>query len=269
MREIVIFGCPFDRTSSYRRGSRFGPGAIRRALQEIEDYSPFLKKELRDVKFSDRGDLNLLRNNTEEALERIASETRKIVRMGNIPCALGGEHLISLPVVQAMKEKYKNLRVLYIDAHCDLKDTYSGLKFSHATVARRLLELVGTESFFLFGARSGEREEFEFGEKKGILYNFSVNDFFQASRIIKDSPVYLSLDLDIFDPGIFPGTGVPEPGGIGFYDFIQFIKRLLLNIKIAGMDIVELSPPCDSTEASSFLAATVVRELILTAGSRI
>lgn len=266
MKKIVLFGCPFDSTSSYRVGSRFAPAAIRHSLNEIEDYSPYLGGDLRDVSFSDAGDIGLA-NDTIEALSLIKEKTKKILKEDKIPFALGGEHLITLPVVRAISEKYKNLKVLYLDAHCDLRDEYLGLRLSHATVARRLMDFISAGSFFQFGIRSGEREEFEFARKHKIIYGFSKRRLAEVLKKVGDSPVYITVDLDIFNPGIFPGTGVPVPGGISFEEFIEFIK-MLKKIRIAGLDVVELSPPCDPTESSSFLAGTVVRDMLILIGSK-
>ena len=265
MKEIVLFGCPYDFTSSYRVGSRFAPEVIRNTLKEIEDYSPYLNGDLRDVHFSDNEDIGLANNAPEQDLSLIRKTTKKILKEEKIPFVLGGEHLVTLPVLQAIKEKYENIKVLYLDAHCDLRDKYLGARLSHATVARRLLEFIGPRSLFQFGIRSGEREEFEFARKHKIIYKFSRESLDKVLKKIEDFPVYITIDLDVFDPGIFPGTGVPEPGGISFEEFIEFIKGLK-KIRIAGLDVVELSPPCDSTEISSFLAATVVREMLILTG---
>lgn len=267
MSEIVLFGCPFDLTSSYRRGSRFGPGLIRHALQEIENYSPYLDGNLRDVHFSDIKDIVSAEDNIKQILKLIRKTVKKIINEDKIPFALGGEHTIILPIVQAISERYKNLKVLYLDAHCDLREKYQGTKLSHATVARRLLDFINYKSFFQFGIRSGEREEFKFARKHKIIHKFSKKGLGEALKKIGRSPVYLTLDLDIFDPGIFPGTGVPEPGGVSFEEFLEFIKGLR-EVRIVGLDVVELSPPCDPTESSSFLAATVVRELLILAGGK-
>lgn len=267
MKEIVLFGCPHDVTSSYRLGSRFAPAIIRGVLNEIEDYSPNLDGDLREICFSDIGDISPANNDTEQALTLIRETTRRILKKGKIPFALGGNHLITLPVCQAINEKYKNVKVLYLDAHCDLRNEYLGSKLSHATVARRILDFINPRSFFQFGIRSGAREEFEFARKHRTIYRFSSNDLAAVIKRIDGFPVYITIDLDVFDPAIFPGTGIPEPGGISFGEFIQFIKELK-KTRIVGVDVVELSPPCDPTEISFFLAATVVREMLILIGGR-
>ncbi|OIN98090.1 agmatinase [Candidatus Desantisbacteria bacterium CG1_02_38_46] len=266
-QEIVLFGCPHDISSSYRVGSRLGPAAIRHSLNEIEDYSPYLEGDLRDVHFSDAGDLGLANKNTGDALNLIKETTEKILEEDKIPFALGGNHLITLPVLQVINKKYKNIKILYLDAHCDLREEYLGNKLSHATVAKRLLDFVSPESLFQFGIRSGERKEFEFAGRHKIIYKFSRKSLTEVLKKIGNSPLYITMDLDVFDPGIFPGTGVPEPGGISFEEFIEFIKGLK-KTRIVGLDVVELSPPCDPTEISSFLAATVVREMLILIGKR-
>lgn len=267
IKKIVLFGCPYDSTSSYRVGSRFAPAAIRHAINEIEDYSPYQNGDLKEICFVDKGDIPLDNNDTDRSLKLIGEMTEKILKEGNIPFALGGEHLITLPVLRAVSKKYKNVKVLYLDAHCDLRDRYRGTKLSHATVARRVLEFISPGSFFQFGIRSGEREEFKFARKYRIIYKFSKKKLIGVLKKISSSPVYITIDLDVFNPGIFPGTGVPESGGISFEEFIEFIK-VLKKARIVGLDVVELSPPCDPTESSSFLAANVVREMLVLVGKR-
>jgi agmatinase len=267
MKKIAVLGCPFDSTSSYRSGSRFAPAVIRNTLREVEDYSPHLDGDLRDIDYCDEGDVVFVNNDKEQALDLIKKTVRGILSENKMPLVLGGEHLITLPVVQAVREKYKDIKVLYLDAHCDLRDEYLGVKLSHATVARRLLDFISPGSLFQFGIRSGEREEFRFARKHGILYDFSRKKLDGVLKKIGKPPLHISIDLDILNPAIFPGTGVPDPGGISFDEFIEFIKGLK-KAGIVAMDIVELSPPCDHTESSSFLAATVMREMLILAGRR-
>ena len=267
MKKITIFGCPFDRTSSYKKGSRFAPREIRRIMDEIEDYSPYLDLDLGDIEFRDDGDLDISRMPMEKALQAIESKTRSILKEGNLPFALGGEHTVSVGVVRALKSRYADLKVICLDAHCDLKDSYFGQKMCHATASRRMMDLVGEKSLFIFGARSGKKEEFEFARKRKMSFDFSASEIGKVIKSILKNPVYISVDLDIFDPGVFPGTGVAEPGGIGLQDFIKAVK-LFSVLNIAGVDAVELSPPCDISEASTFLAATAVKEMMLMAGSQ-
>lgn len=261
MKNIKIFGCPFDAASSYRSGSRSGPDAIRKATKDIEDYSPYLDCEFSDVSFSDCGNLKLPED-SRGMLRKIENKTKEILKSGDIPFALGGDHSVTTPVVRAVHGKHPDLKVIYIDGHCDLRDSYLGSKFSHASVARRILEMVGSDSIFHFGVRSGSREEFVLGRKEGIFKKFCRADFSEAVRKIGKSPVYITFDLDVFNPGIFGGTCVPEPGGIEFQDFVVFAKTFQKRLNIAGLDVVELSPKWDRSDASSFLAATVVRELL-------
>ncbi|OIO00478.1 agmatinase [Candidatus Desantisbacteria bacterium CG_4_10_14_0_8_um_filter_48_22] len=266
MKKITIFGCPFDRTSSCKKGSRFAPREIRRIMNDVEDYSPYFDRDLRDIKFRDDGDLDISRMPMEKALQVIESKARDILKEGGLPFALGGEHTVSVGAVRALKSRHADLKVICLDAHCDLKDSYYGQKMCHATASRRMMDLVGERSLFIFGARSGVREEFEFARKRKMAFDFSAALLGKVVRSVSGSPVYISVDLDVFDPGVFPGTGVAEPGGIGLPDFIKALK-LFSDLNIAGMDAVELSPPCDPSEASTFLAATAVREMLLMAGS--
>jgi len=269
MKKITIFGCPFDSTCSYRVGSRFGPSVIRNVFREVEDYSPYLDMDLRDVDFIDEGDIIFKENDnhTEYALELIKKKAKQIIKSGRIPFAFGGEHLITLPVVEAVFEKNKDLKVIHLDAHCDMRDEYLGAKLSHAAVGRRMLDFIGAKSYFQFGIRSGSKEEFDFVRKQKLLNDFSEKSVESVVKKIGSAPVYLTVDLDVFDPSIFPGTGTPEPDGIFFKDFFNFLLKIR-DINIVGLDIVELSPPCDPSEISSFLAARIVRELLLIINSK-
>ena len=260
--EICIVGLPYDGTSSYRPGSRFGPNAIRKASWGMETYSHTLRRDLGDLKICDLGDLEIPFGNKEMALAKIREAIGKIVDDGKYPVLLGGEHLITLPVVEGFRSRFHDLAVVQLDAHTDLRDEYLGETLSHSTVMRRVSEVVEDGGLFQFGARSGSREEFAYANTIGSLYDFTEDAFNRALKGINDKPLYISLDLDVLDPSLLPGTGNPEPGGIDFNEIIRGLQ-ILARTRVIGFDVVELSPDHDPSEVSSIVTAQLVREMIL------
>ncbi len=260
--EICIVGLPYDGTSSFRPGSRFGPNAIRKASWGMETYSPNLGRDLGDLKICDLGDLEIPFGNKEMALAKIREVIQKIIDDGKYPVLLGGEHLITLPIVEGFRNRFDDLAVIQLDAHADLRDEYLGETISHSTVMRRVLEVIGAGKLSQFGVRSASKEEFSYANTIGSLYEFGEDGFHRALRSIGDRPLYISLDLDVLDPSILPGTGNPEPGGIGFNEMICALK-ILGKSRVIGFDIVELSPNHDPSEVSSIVTSKLVREMIL------
>ena len=262
--EIVFIGIPFDGTSSYRAGSRFGPIFLREASDSIETYSIVQKKDLLDRRICDAGDMTLPVGNTERALQEIEARISSILRDGKKVFSFGGEHLITLPVLKAFLDSYEDLFLIYIDAHADLRDEYLGERLSHATVLRRVCEILSGENIFHIGTRSGEKSEIEFGEENINFYPSFVLEKLEEvnERIPASAPVYLSVDLDVLDPSVAPGVGNPEPGGISFNSLLNCIC-MFGEKNIVGMDIVELSPHYDPSGVSAIVAAKLVREMIL------
>jgi len=260
--EICIVGLPYDGTSSYRPGSRFGPNAIRKASWGMETYSPGFQRDLADLKICDLGDLEIPFGNKEMALAKIKEAIGKIIDDGKYPVFLGGEHLVTLPIVEALLTRFRNLAVVQLDAHADLRDEYLGETLSHSTVMRRVSEILEAGGLFQFGVRSGSREEFSYANTMGSLYDFTEDGFNKALRRINDKPLYISLDLDVLDPSILPGTGNPEPGGVDFTEMIRFLQ-ILAKARVIGFDVVELTPNHDPSEVSSIVTSKLVREMIL------
>ncbi|MCL5045384.1 MAG: agmatinase [Actinobacteria bacterium] len=259
----IIFGVPMDYTVSFRPGTRTGPQGIRTASYGLEEYSVHLDRYLSDVKFHDLGDIVLPFGNVTESMRLIQEITLKVVREGRLPLILGGEHLITYPIVQAVKSAYPELAVVHFDAHADLRDTYYGEKLSHGTVLRRVSEVVGPESVYQFGIRSGVREEFEFARENTHLHKFKVREPFEKELdSLQGRPVFVTLDIDVIDPAYAPGTGTPEPGGISAEEMIEVI-HLLSGLRVVGMDLVEVSPAMDFSGETCLLAAKLVREALL------
>lgn len=259
----VIFGAPFDGTTSFRPGTRFGPGAIRAESDGIETYSPYQNKDLEDIAVFDSGDLLLPFGNTEAVLEEICARTAEILEAGKMPVMLGGEHLVTLGSVRAMVQKYPELHIIHFDAHTDLRDDYLGERLSHATVIRRCHDLLGDGRIHQFGIRSGERAEWDFAFAHTDFHPFNVKDVLDVVLALgSDVPVYVTLDLDVLDPSLFCGTGTPEAGGVFFQDLEEALLALEA-LNVVGFDMNELSPHYDASGVSTAVACKVLREMLL------
>ena len=258
---ICIFGAPFDSTSSFRPGSRFGPGAIREASYGLETFSFIQIADLEDCSFMDKGDLELPFGDPIPALELIEETTHNILSERKTPFLLGGEHLMSLGAIRAAAKIYPELKVIHLDAHADLREEYLGQRLSHATVMRRVLDLLGTESVRQIGIRSCTRQEH-------VLVSDMISLPEQIALRTGTKPCYLTCDLDILDPSIFPGTGTPEPGGLIFNELITILISIITRLHIVGLDVVELAPQLDPTGVSAVVAAKVVRECLIALGRK-
>jgi len=261
---IRIIGAPFDGTVSFRPGARFGPAAIRDASDGVEVWSPLLDASLEDVRYADAGDVELPMGDTLRVLELIREAADAALHAGAAPFLLGGEHLVSLPAIAAVHARYPDLVVVQLDAHADQREDYMGVKLSHACVMRRVAEFLGQDRIRQIGIRSGTKEEYSLMREHGTLTTFREEDLKTLIAWIGNRPLYLTVDLDVFDPACFPGTGTPEPGGIDWWTFQRFIQALR-GCRIVGLDAVELAPQLDSSACSSVLAAKAVREMLLIA----
>ena len=266
--DMVIFGAPFDSTTSYRPGARFGSSAMRHESFGMETYSPYQNRDLTDYKIFDGGDLELCFGNSKTALADIENCTEHILADHKIPVLLGGEHLVTLGSVQAVYKKYPEMHILHFDAHADLRDEYLGEPLSHACVMRRCHDLLGDGRIHQFCIRSGEREEFLFAKAHTDFHPFDFTGLEPLVCALEESrtPVYLTIDLDCLDPSVFPGTGTPEAGGVSF---LQLLKAIVSagRLNIVGADVNELAPMLDASGASTAAACKVLRELLLSIGS--
>ena len=260
--QTVLFGAPYDSTTSYRPGTRFARRAIRSESFGLETYSPYQDKDLEEIQVFDSGDLELSFGRVDLALADIKARTQTILADNKRPFMIGGEHLVTLPAVEATFEKYPDLQAIQFDAHTDLREAYLDAKLSHATVIRRIHDFLGDGKIHQFGIRSGERAEFQFAKEHTNLHKYNLEGLKETVAALKDTPVYLTIDLDVFDPGVFPGTGTPEAGGIFFMEFVESLK-LISQLNIVALDVNELSPALDQSGASTALACKVVRELLL------
>lgn len=260
--QTVLFGAPYDSTTSYRPGTRFASRAIRSESFGLETYSPYQDKDLEEIQVFDSGDLELSFGRVDLALADIKARTQTILADNKRPFMIDGEHLVTLPAVEATFEKYPDLQVIQFDAHTDLREAYLDAKLSHATVIRRIHDFLGDGKIHQFGIRSGDRAEFQFAKEHTNLHKYNLDGLKETVVALKDTPVYLTIDLDVFDPGVFPGTGTPEAGGIFFMEFVESLKSIS-QLNIVALDVNELSPALDQSGASTALACKVVRELLL------
>lgn len=261
--KTVLFGAPFDSTTSYRPGTRFGSRTIRQESFGVETYSPYQNKDMTDYSFFDSGDLELCFGSSEKALEDIEERTKTILEDGKRPFMMGGEHLVTLGAVRAVSKKYPDLHIIHFDAHADLREEYLGVQLSHAAVLKRCWELVGDGKIFQFGIRSGDREEFLWGKDHVFTNKFNFNGLKETVESLKGKPVYFTLDLDVLDPSVFPGTGTPEPGGVTFNELRDAVELVCSSLNIVGCDVNELSPPYDPSGISAAAACKIVREMLL------
>lgn len=259
---IVLFGAPFDSTTSYRPGTRFASRTMRAESYGLETYSPYLDLDMEDASVFDGGDLELCFGDTEKALGDIERFTREVLADNKLPLMLGGEHLVTLGALRTMAERYPELHILHLDAHTDLREEYLGARLSHASVMKRAWDILGDDRIWQFGIRSGTREEFCWAEKHTHLHKFGFQGLEAALVALRGVPVYFTIDLDVLDPSVFPGTGTPEAGGVTFDALRQVVDRVA-RLNIVGADIVELSPHYDASGASTAVALKVLRELLL------
>jgi agmatinase len=256
--EIVLLACPLEATSSFRGGTKFAPDSIRKASWTLETYSPYLKQDLDEVMFCDSGNLELRQGDLEYSLDLIEDAATELIGKDKKLLVLGGEHLVTYPVMRAMGKRHSGVQMVHFDAHCDLRDDYEGQRLSHATVMKRVKELGGLE-IFQIGVRSGTRREFE--ELLPVESPASL-----AARLDPSRLTYVTFDMDVFDPSLVAGVTTPEPGGLTFNEVMAYFS-VLRGMKLVAADIVELAPDYDTTFVSSIVAAKVAREMLILMGS--
>jgi agmatinase len=262
--DVIMVGAPMDYSVSYRPGARFAPQKIREVSYAIEEYSPYMDRDLSEVRFFDAGDLELPMGNIVSSLEIIQQAAREVLEDGKKPIFLGGDHLITYPVVKEVYDKYGDqLRLLHFDAHADLREEYLGERNSHASVIRLCSQFLPSKNIFQFGIRSGTREEFKWAGENLNFYPFEVlQPLKEVIDVLKPYPVYITLDIDVVDPAYACGTGTPEPGGCMPHEIFQAF-RAMKGLNIVGMDLVEVNPVYDTAGVTSILAAKIIREAML------
>ncbi len=259
---IVVFGAPFDSTTSFRPGTRFASAVMRNESFGIETFSPYQDKDLEDLNIFDGGDLELSFGDSNSALSDIEAYVGKVLSDNKVPFMIGGEHSVTLGAVRAVAKKYPDLHIVQFDAHTDLREDYLGQVYSHASVIRRCWDIVGDNKIFQFGIRSGEKVEFEWAKEHVHTTRFNFDGLDEIIEKLKGKPVYFTLDLDVLDPSEFPGTGTPESGGVTFVELHNAIRKLSV-LNIVGLDMNELSPIYDQSGQSTALACKLLREILL------
>lgn len=262
---VVLYGAPYDSTTSFRPGTRFGSRAIRAESYGLELYSPYQDAELRG-RVLDSGDLELPFGDPAPALAMIEARAAEILQGGKVPFLLGGEHLVTLGAVRAAAKAHPDLHILHFDAHADLRADYLGSPLSHACVLRRCHELVGDHRIYQFGIRSGDKAEFDWGKGHVFTHKFDLEGLGEALDALQGKPVYLTVDLDVLDPSVFPGTGTPEPGGVSFDALRRAVTDACRRLNIVAADVNELSPHYDPSGISNAAACKIVREMLIALG---
>ncbi|MCR6471128.1 agmatinase [Bacillus safensis] len=264
--KVILYGMPMDWTVSYRPGSRFGPNRIREVSIGLEEYSPYLDRELHEVPFFDAGDIPLPFGNAQKSLDLIEEYVDSILEKGKFPLGMGGEHLVSWPVFRAMYKKYPDLAIIHMDAHTDLREEYEGEPLSHSTPIRKVAGLIGPENVFSFGIRSGMKEEFEWAKEAGMhISKFEVLEpLKQVLPKLKGRPVYVTIDIDVLDPAHAPGTGTVDAGGITSKELLASIHAIAgSDVKVVGADLVEVAPVYDHSDQTANTASKLLREMLL------
>lgn len=255
--KIVMIGLPFDGTCSFRPGSRFAPERLRLASWGLEEYSPVFDKDLNDSMFYDAGELEFPFGNTQGTLDIIEENATQIFQDGKKYFGIGGEHLVTFPALKACTDKYPDVAVVHFDAHTDLREEYMGEKNSHASVMKRIAEIVGYENIKQIGIRSGTEEEFDLMKRHNTLI-----DSFEGLTPLKNKKIFLTIDIDVLDPSIVCGTGTPEAGGLTYLQLLEWIKHLK-DFDIVGADVVELAPDYDKSDVSTAVTAKVIRDVLM------
>jgi agmatinase len=264
--EAVIYGMPMDWTVSYRPGSRFGPARIREVSIGLEEYSAYLDRELEEVKYYDAGDIPLPFGNPQRSIEMIEDYIDQLLADDKYPLGMGGEHLVSWPVMKAMYKKYPDLAIIHMDAHTDLRDEYEGEPLSHSTPIKKIADLIGPKNVYSFGIRSGMKEEFQWAKEVGMhISKFEVLEpLKEVLPKLAGRPVYVTIDIDVLDPAHAPGTGTVDAGGITSKELLASIHEIAKSdIRVVGSDLVEVAPIYDHSEQTANTASKILREMIL------
>ncbi|MDD2621108.1 MAG: agmatinase, partial [Syntrophomonadaceae bacterium] len=259
----VIMGIPMDSTTSFRPGTRWAPYRIREVSEGVEEFSVYQNKSLEEIEYYDAGDVIIPFGNIKECLRRVEEVSRAFIADGKKLFCMGGEHLVSLPLIKSCHSIYSDLMVIQMDAHADLRTDYLGETLSHATVMRHVVNELGSRKLIQLGIRSGTRDEIAYAAENTYLY---LDKFMDALIEVKEKafgkPVYITLDIDVLDPAYAPGTGTPEAGGVTSRDLLRMLHELK-DLNIVGFDMVEISPPCEQGDNTSILGAKILREALL------
>ena len=259
-------GSPSRAGSTSARARSRGPGEIRRASDLIETYAPHLAADLADLALADAGDVQVPDVSPREALQAAAAELRQVLAPSQRWALLGGDHTTTAAVVEVALEHYPDLRVVQFDAHPDLRGEYLGEAWNYASAMTRVLDHLGADRLYQIGLRTGDREEWEPPRGTHIFPGWAGSAADAAASIagaLAGQPLYVTIDIDVLDPSIAPGTGAPEPGGISVPDLLAALRHLGA-ARVIGFDLVEVSPRWDPSGRTGITAAAIVRDAILT-----
>jgi len=264
--KAAILSVPYEKTTTYIHGTKNGPSAIISASKNMELFDEELNQETFRIGLHTMEALDVGSLSPEEMVDKVYAATTELFKSNKFPVMLGGEHSVSVGAVKAAKDAYPNLSVLQLDAHYDLRNEYLGSRFNHACIARRICEIC---PLVQVGVRSISKEEKDYlsTQANGKVKAISVYDILEMP-FWKDTisnnlteHVYVTIDLDVFDPSLVPAVGAPEPGGIGWYETIDLLKEISKDKRIVGFDVVELCP-IKGQVASDFLAAKLIYRLL-------
>ncbi|MBM7648321.1 agmatinase [Bacillus ectoiniformans] len=264
--KAVLYGMPMDWTVSYRPGSRFGPARIREVSIGLEEYSAYLDRELEEINYYDAGDIPLPFGNAQRSLDMIEEYIDGLLEDGKFPLGMGGEHLVSWPVMKAVAKKYPDLAIIHMDAHTDLRTEYEGEPLSHSTPIRKIADHIGPSNVYSFGIRSGMKEEFEWAKENGMhISKFDVLEpLKEILPTLAGRPVYVTIDIDVLDPAHAPGTGTVDCGGITSRELLASIHEIARSeVNVVGGDLVEVAPVYDASEQTANTASKLIREMLL------
>lgn len=254
----VVLPVPYDATTDWRPGQREGPLAIIEASQHLEYYDVELGREVTEVGIHTLPPVAPLMGDPQGMVRRVARAVAPLARSGKLVALLGGEHTVTVGAVTAFKARFPDLSVLHLDAHADLRDDYLGTRYSHATVLRRVLEVCPAVAV---GVRSLSTEEARLVEGGGVKVWFGTA-WDNAQVVAALSPrVYVTVDLDVFDPSIMAAVGTPEPGGISYEQALGLLRAVAQARQVVGFDVVELCPR-EGPRACAYLTAKLVYKLI-------
>ena len=260
---VVVLPVPYDSTTDWHAGTRDGPRAIIDASHYLEPYDHELEREIYAVGIHTLPELMPAMQGPQETVERVYQVTGELLDKGKLVVMLGGEHSLSIGTVKAHRERFQKLSVLQLDAHADLRDEYEGTGYGHACVMQRVIELC---PIVQAGIRAVSREEHEFIKERKLRPFYageaplSAADEKAIVSALTDD-VYITIDLDVFDPSVMPSVGTPEPGGMGWHEVLRLLKRVAKERRIVGFDIVELAPR-EGPAACTYLAAKLAYKLI-------
>ncbi len=263
--QYVVIGVPYDVTSSYRSGSRFGPAALREASLNIETYSLRSETDLEDIKIADMGDMHVV-SDPCEMVERVRLVVKDVIGAGKVPVLLGGEHLITLGAIKALPN---DVALVDFDAHLDLREAYMGEEYSHATFMRRAIEIISPKNVFYVGIRAVSKDELQFSREHGLTFvdargvrPLKSSQLAQSlkSRLAGFRKIYITVDADVLDPAYAPAVGNPEADGLSPDDVLTLLGEIC-DQRVVGMDLVEIAPHYD-TGITSVLGARIIFEVI-------